>query len=86
MASDGTLLILGENPSPGTQLAKWICEAKIKATFTVSWFFPTRPSEVVAWLEKHDIKVLNVAGPCEHSCLRIGDAPRHFSCGCSAAC
>ncbi len=64
--SDGTLIILGEKSSPGTRLTQNICAVQRKPYLVIPETEVTNPvrlDETLHWLERHDIRFLNVAGP-----------------------
>lgn len=60
--SDGTLVLFDSNKSKGTKFAK-AQAIRLKRPLFVS--AGEDVDEVMYWLRKHDIKVLNIAGPSE---------------------
>ncbi len=76
--SDGTLVLLFDKPSPGTNLT--IEEANALGKILLLIDLTTNPEvvEVQGWLEANGIQVLNVAGPRESEAPGIYEAARAF--------
>ncbi len=65
--SDGTLLLARNWNSPGTVKTQEICEGIFKPFFRVMFSEPgdvilTIPHDVVEWIQREDIHILNIAG------------------------
>lgn len=77
--ADGTLILTTErHPRGGTRMT-----AKMALDRGTPWMAadPTREDhavKVAAWLEKHEVRVLNVAGPRESKCPGIQGRTRAF--------
>ena len=87
--SDGTLII-GHYESRGSRLTKNYCLEHGKPVLCVPW--PTgedevaRINEILNWINKHEIRVLNVAGNRESGNPGIQEATCHLICKlCGAA-
>ena len=63
--SDGTLVLCERPPTGGTALTIRLADRLDKPRLIVSPIEPAAAEDVRAWLARHDIKVLNVAGPRE---------------------
>ncbi len=76
--SDGTLVLLFDKPSPGTNVTIEEANALGKALLLVDLTTNPEEMEVLGWLEANGILVLNVAGPRESEALGIYEAARAF--------
>jgi hypothetical protein len=65
--SDGTLILTRGEPDRGTALTARLAERYRKPCLTLDLSEPPAPQTVRAWVEAHQIRVLNVAGPRESS-------------------
>lgn len=74
--SDGTLILYRGTLSGGTALTKRIAVRLAKPVFLVDLDAPPSAGTVMAWLKRHHIRHLNVAGPRESQQPGIGDAAR----------
>lgn len=73
--SDGTLRLVFNFNSAGEKLTAKAIQQMKKPSFDVDLNNPRPPEEVVEWLTKYNIKVLNVAGNSERTHSGItGDA------------
>jgi hypothetical protein len=63
--SDGTLILTVASPQDGTVLTKRCAEHYRKPHLTVDLESPPSDGEVMVWLQRENIQVLNVAGPRE---------------------
>lgn len=70
--SDGTLVLLQGAPSGGTALTITLARRLGKKCRVVDLDEPLDLGSVRAWLRRHRIAVLNVAGPRESGCRGIG--------------
>jgi hypothetical protein len=61
--SDGTLVLRGEQPSQGTDLTIALAARLGKPCLIVDLSGGSDPALVRAWVAKHGIRTLNVAGP-----------------------
>jgi len=76
--SDGTLVLLFDNPSPGTNVTIEEANALGKALLLVDLTTNPEEMEILGWLEANGILVLNVAGPRESEAPGIYEAARAF--------
>ncbi len=76
--SDGTLVLLFDKPSPGTNVTIEEANALEKALLLVDLTTNAEEMEVLGWLEANGILVLNVAGPRESEAPGIYEAARAF--------
>ncbi len=76
--SDGTLVLLFDKPSPGTNVTIEEANALGKALLLVDLTTNPEEMEVLGWLEANGILVLNVAGPRESEAPGIYEAARAF--------
>ena len=76
--SDGTLVLLFDKPSPGTNVTIDEANALGKALLLVDLTTNPEEMEVLGWLEANGILVLNVAGPRESEAPGIYVAARAF--------
>ncbi len=76
--SDGTLVLLFDQPSPGTKVTIEEANALGKALLLVDLTTNPEEMEVLGWLEANGILVLNVAGPRESEAPGIYEAARAF--------
>lgn len=65
--SDGTLIISPRRPSGGTALTVRLAQSRNKPHLVVNPLNPHSVNRVLQWLRKHDLRILNVAGPRESS-------------------
>lgn len=63
--SDGTLVITSGSPKGGTALTLKLAKQLRKPFLLVDLAGGADPSEVRAWIQKNQIRILNVAGPRE---------------------
>lgn len=81
LLGDGTL-IFGDEASPGCRLTRRLCRENDKPCFVIPWSsrVPTQSPVTAfqAWLARHDIQVLNVAGNREASQPGIENAVVDF--------
>jgi hypothetical protein len=61
--SDGTLVLRGQQESPGTELTILLAARLQKPCLVVDLNSDPDPGIVRDWVKQHDIRVLNVAGP-----------------------
>ena len=76
--SDGTLVLTGDGPSPGTELA---LEAARRLGRPVYLWAATSPPDAGSfrrWLQVHDIGTLNVAGPRESESPGVYSAAKAY--------
>ena len=76
--SDGTLVLLFDKPSPGTNLTIEEANTLGKALLLVDLTTNPEEMQVLGWLEANGILVLNVAGPRESEAPGIYEAARAF--------
>ena len=76
--SDGTLVLLFDKSSPGTNVTIEEANALGKALLLVDLTTNPEEMEVLGWLEANGILVLNVAGPRESEAPGIYEATRAF--------
>ena len=76
--SDGTLVLLFDKPSPGTNVTIEKAKALGKALLLVDLTSNAEEMEVLGWLEANGILVLNAAGPRESEAPGIYEAARAF--------
>lgn len=75
--SDGTLLLVTDDDSPGTELARQVAREMRKPLLT--WHLDARPDEGVrVWAEVETIRTLNVAGPRESESPGVYERARTF--------
>jgi hypothetical protein len=63
--SDGTLILSRGAPEGGTQLTAAFCRQYGKPSLVIDLNRKLDPAAFAAWLRRHDIATLNVAGPRE---------------------
>ncbi len=76
--SDGTLVLLFDKPSPGTNLTIEEANALRKILLLIDLTTNPEVVEVQGWLEANGIQVLNVAGPRESEAPGIYEAARAY--------
>ncbi len=77
--SDGTLVLYWGELQDGTLATVKLARDKYRRPLLmVNLLEPVSPKEVVAWIERSDIKTLNVAGPRESSRLGIYKMARGY--------
>lgn len=76
--ADATLALTRGFLRGGTALTVRVARRKAKPVLVVDLSGTPSPHAVRAWLESHDIAVLNVAGPRESENAGIGDQARTF--------
>ena len=76
--SDGTLVLLFDQPSPGTKLTIETANTLGKAHLLVDLTAHSEAMDALRWLEEKGIQVLNVAGPRESEAPGIYEAARTF--------
>jgi Circularly permutated YpsA SLOG family len=76
--SDATLIFYRGQISGGTLLTLRLAEEHQRPFSTVDLDSPVSPGEIRKWLKKHDVDVLNVAGPRESQSPGIGEMARDF--------
>ena len=74
--TDGTLVLLFDKPSPGTNVTIEEANALGKALLLVDLTTNPEEMEILGWLEANGILVLNVAGPRESEAPGIYEAAR----------
>jgi hypothetical protein len=70
--SDGTLVITRGAPGGGTRLTVEICRRRDKPCLVVDLLRPLDPAGFAAWVGRHGIRTLNVAGPRASTIAGIG--------------
>lgn len=76
--SDGTLLLLMEEPSPGTELTHDVTRRLGRPVFEARLHESGDADAFRRWLQIHKIRALNVAGPRESESPGVYDAARDF--------
>jgi hypothetical protein len=76
--SDGTLILTRGRPTGGTALTVTLARRSGKPLLLVDMECATDPRVIVDWLGRHDIRVLNVAGPRESICPGIHGQAQAF--------
>jgi hypothetical protein len=76
--SDGTLILADDALSGGTALTREYAARHAKPLLVVDLATPPDVAAVRAWIEAHDLRVLNVAGPRESQRPGIGARARAF--------
>ncbi len=76
--SDATLILCLDRPSGGTELTRRLAQEHGRLCQVVDLNDPLAPDEIADWLHKHDVHVLNVAGPRESQSPGIGTKARRF--------
>jgi hypothetical protein len=76
--SDATLILYRGQLSGGTLLTVRFAEQHQRPCLSVDLDSPLEPAEIRQWIEKHRVKVLNVAGPRESQSPNIAKAARDF--------
>ena len=75
--SDGTLLLVTDDDSPGTELTRRIAHELRKPVAT--WHLDARPDAGFhAWRDGADVRILNVAGPRESESPGVYERARAF--------
>jgi hypothetical protein len=74
--SDGTLILSRGAPGGGTQLTAAFCAQYGKPSLIIDLDRKLKPADFAAWLHRHDIETLNVAGPRESKQSGIGKQTR----------
>jgi hypothetical protein len=70
--SDGTLILTRGRPEGGTQLTTAFCEQYGKPSFVIDLERALAIDAFAAWLRRHEVAILNVAGPRESKQSGIG--------------
>jgi hypothetical protein len=72
--ADATLVLrpAGDEPDPGTDWTLRCAERLGRPVLVVDPEDPAAPTAVARWIAAHRVQVLNVAGPSEGTCPRIG--------------
>ena len=78
LESNGTLVLRGEQSSPGTEFTIQLAERFGKPYLIVELFNRPDAAWVRRWLSDHQIRVLNVAGPRESQSSGIHNRARAF--------
>jgi hypothetical protein len=73
LESDGTLVLRGQQASPGTELTIELAARHGKPSLVVDLFQQPDPAGVWRWVKENNIHVLNVAGPRESQAPGIHD-------------
>lgn len=76
--ADGTLILSRGRLGGGTRLTHRLARQQKKPCLTIDLEGPTDPTIAREWLEAHDIRILNVAGPRESQSPGIGDDAKRF--------
>jgi hypothetical protein len=76
--SDGTLILARGALAGGTALTRALAERHAKPLLVIDLDASPDPAAVRAWIEAHDMRVLNVAGPRESQQPGIAAAARGF--------
>jgi hypothetical protein len=76
--SDGTLILCRGQLSGGTLLTLRLAEDHRRPCLVVDLDSPLPLVEIRQWLEDHNVKVLNIAGPRESQNTNIAQAARDF--------
>jgi hypothetical protein len=76
--SDGTLVLIRGRPDRGTTLTVQLARRYHKPFLLVDLEETSDPAEVAKWVEAHQVRVLNVAGPRESSSPGIGQVAARF--------
>lgn len=76
--SDGTLILFRESLSGGTQLTSVYARRFAKPLFQADLSQDIDSTEVLDWIVKHHVRVLNVAGPRESSAPGIATVCQRF--------
>jgi predicted Rossmann fold nucleotide-binding protein DprA/Smf involved in DNA uptake len=76
--SDGTLVVTLGPPKGGTALTLKLAKKLGKPFFLVDLAGRTDPAEVRQWIQKNQIRILNVAGPREGESVGIADKASIF--------
>jgi hypothetical protein len=77
--SDGTLILQRGEPDRGTALTAELAGRYGRPCLVVDLAGEPDAAEARAWMEAHQVRILNVAGPRETSCPGIGaDAARYL--------
>lgn len=63
--SDATLIIYYKKIDPGTRLTRKLCTKYHKPLFNLNLSDDFKLPELMSWIQKNKIKVLNIAGPRE---------------------
>ncbi len=74
--SDATLILYDQVLSGGTRLTQQFARKHRRANFAVDLSQPIDLNDLINWIDRHNIGVLNVAGPRESGTPGIGDAAR----------
>jgi hypothetical protein len=69
--ADGTLIIAATPLTGGTALTRRIAQRRAKPCLAVDPGDVAAAESIRQWLQKHDIRILNVAGPRESGCPGI---------------
>lgn len=72
-SSDGTLILISSISDLGTFLTAQLCKKLNKPLMQIDLCREHTVNQVIEWMERHTIKVLNVAGPREKSSPGIYD-------------
>jgi hypothetical protein len=65
--SDGTLVLCVGKPEGGTALTIAYARIEGRPCLVLELSADSRPKQIVDWIDAHDVRVLNVAGPRESS-------------------
>lgn len=74
--SDGTLLLVSDAPSPGTELTHDVARRLGRPVFEARLDVVIGPDAFRRWLQIHNIRTLNVAGPRESESPGVYEAAR----------
>jgi len=74
--SDGTLILSRGAPRGGTQLTAHFCAQYGKPSFIVDLDRTLAVGDFAAWLSRHEVETLNVAGPRESKQSGVGKQTR----------
>ena len=79
--SDATLILCRGQPTGGTELTLRMADQHGRPCLVVNLDRPGRLEEVRRWLQDHEVKVLNVAGPRESQSPGIAAQAKQFLSG-----
>lgn len=76
--SDGTIILFQLGFDRGTTLTASICRQKQKPLLIVDLDSKPDPDHTIRWIEKYEIRILNIAGPREKSSPGIYNSAHEF--------
>ena len=80
LASDGTLVLRGEQSSPGTEFTIELAARHAKPCLVVELFNRPDAAMVRRWAEEHRVRVVNVAGPRASQSPGVYERAKAFLC------